>query len=419
VLVGQGPPVPLEDHAVRRLIGQDLVRTLPRRDVEIRDTKVPGFVIRCRKSGSHSYRVQLRRGAWETLGPVGILTPHDARELAQTKLAQRALAKHGLAEDPTTAGRKAPATLGVYVTQTYGPWVIAHHKTGADTVQRLEAIFADLWDVPLTELSGFAIEKWRTGRFKAGISAATVNRDLAALRGALSRAREWKLVRVHPMIDVKASKVDAREHIRYLTPEEETRLRAALTARDARRRDERARANRWRRVRGYPEWPAYGTYSDHVAPIVLLALNTGCRRGELLALTWGDVNLPAARLTVRAASSKSGLSRVIPLNAEARTVLTSWQPEHAAPASAVFATDDGAALQGLKSSWRALLAAARIQDFRFHDLRHHFASRLVQAGVDLNRLRALLGHADTKMVQRYAHLRDEDLAAAVAVLGRA
>ena len=72
----------------------------------------------------------------------------------------------------------------------------------------------------------------------------------------------------------------------------------------------------------------------------------------------------------------------------------------------------------IKKAWAAILTDAGIADFRFHDLRHHFASRLVQAGVPLNTVRELLGHADLKMTLRYAHLAPQDTASAVERLVR-
>lgn len=149
-----------------------------------------------------------------------------------------------------------------------------------------------------------------------------------------------------------------------------------------------------------------GAYADHLTPVVVLAMNTGLRKGELLALNWSDINLQARMLTVRPENAKSGKQRHVPLNIEAMTVLRTW-------ASQVGDSGSVFGIASIKSSWGTLLTTAEVENFRFHDLRHHFASRLVMAGVDLNTVRELLGHADLTMTLRYAHLAPEHLAAAV------
>ncbi len=152
-------------------------------------------------------------------------------------------------------------------------------------------------------------------------------------------------------------------------------------------------------------------YVDHLTPVVLTAMNTGMRRGELLSMTWADINWEAKMLTIRAESAKSGRQRHIPLNVEAMEVLQRWAGQAGERrAGKVFDVTD------IKKGWGKLIANARIEEFRFHDLRHHFASRLVRAGVDLNTVRELLGHADITMTLRYAHLAPDTLAAAVAKL---
>jgi integrase len=229
---------------------------------------------------------------------------------------------------------------------------------------------------------------------------------------------------VSPLARIRPLRLDRRGVVRYLSADEERRLREALDARDARRRGERESANVWRRQRGYSEWPSLPRYTDHLTPIVLLALNTGLRRGELFGLRWSEIAVGRAMLTVRGEGAKNAQTRHVPLNTEAVDIVRTWREcvaslnpgevrEH------VFAGTDGdRPLADLKKGWAPVVRAAAIGHFRFHDCRHHFASRLVQAGVDLNTVRELLGHSDMKMVLRYAHLAPENTAAAVAKLVR-
>ena len=118
---------------------------------------------------------------------------------------------------------------------------------------------------------------------------------------------------------------------------------------------------------------------------------------------------------IRGDNAKSGKTRHVPLNAEASTTLQYWKADVAA-SEWVFPGRDGERLKGIKTSWKSVLQKATIRDFRWHDLRHHFASRLVMKGVDLNTVRELLGHSDLSMTLRYAHLSPEHKADAVAKL---
>lgn len=146
--------------------------------------------------------------------------------------------------------------------------------------------------------------------------------------------------------------------------------------------------------------------------MTLLVMNTGLRRGEVFELTGKDVDLQGRNLTVRAAYAKASKARHIPLNDEAMSVLRVW----AQGEGLVFPGKDGQPMTDVKKSWASLMDSAQIEDFRFHDLRHHFASKLVMVGVDINTVRELIGHADIKMTLRYSHLAPEHKAEAVARL---
>jgi integrase len=388
---------------------------LPAVDADIWDRKQPGLVLRTRQSGAHSWRVHLGRGRWLTIGKLTDLTCDGAREVAQGKLGDQAHGIDLLAEKRRGAGM----TFTTFVDERYKPWAVAHLKHGQAAVDRILAHFKDLFgNKPLAEIIAFSVERWRSSRLKGddAVKATTVNRDLAQLKACLSKAVEWGLLAEHPLRRVKLAKTDRGATVRFLDVAEERRLRAALVARDERRRAERDHANAWRRERQYQEFPTFGTYTDHLTPIVLLAMNTGLRRGELLGLRWADIDLARATLTVRGEGAKSGRTRHIPLNREAVDVLKTWGVK---TGGLVFPGGEGKPMESLKTAWLAVVGkkAANLTKFRFHDLRHHFASRLVQAGVDLNTVRELLGHSDFSLTLRYAHLAAENKAAAVAKIG--
>jgi integrase len=393
---------------MRTTITQDTLKKLPAGPCEIRDTKMPGLILRIRESGHATWTVVYGRGKRETIGKLKALNPEQARTLAQGILGDVA---HG--KDPQAERRKRRAgTLGEFLEHHYEPWVVANRKTGDQLVARIRTAFSEFLTRRLGDITPFALETWRTKRRRQGREDTTINRDLDALRAALSKAIEWGVLTEHPMKKVKRTKVDARGRIRYLDADEEQRLRQALRDRDQARRDGRDRFNQWRKDRGYKSIGDLGIYADHLTPIVLLAMNTGLRRGELLALRWADIDGVTQVLSVRGITAKSGLTRHVPLNSEARQVLKTWQA--CSPTQdLVFPGPNGKPMFSLKTAWMKLARAAKLSDFTYHDLRHHFASKLVMAGVDLNVVRELLGHSNIGMTLRYAHLAPEHRAAAV------
>jgi integrase len=380
------------------------------REFEVRDETLSGFALRVHPSGRKTYVVNFGRGKRYTVGTTEIWKLVEARAEARTQLL-----KAGQGKDPRVERRKAKArTLGQYLDQVYEPWAVSHLRTGAYQVKRVRAAFADLLTLKLGDVTAWLIEKYRSKRLRAGITAGTVNKDVGALRAALRRAKDWGLVAEHPLAAVKPLREDRSGRVRYLTAAEETRLRDALDAREERIRRARDRANAWRRERDYRELPDLRAvaFADRLKPLVLVALNTGCRRGELFNLTWRDVDLGTAVLTVEGRGAKTTQTRHIPLNAEALDVLTGWRRQCPGEGLA-FPGDDGGRLDNVNKSWRGLLTAAGVRDLRFHDLRHSFASGLVAAGVDLYTVSQLLGHSDLKMTARYSHLSPEKKRAAV------
>jgi integrase len=140
------------------------------------------------------------------------------------------------------------------------------------------------------------------------------------------------------------------------------------------------------------------------------------RRGELFDLKWSAVNFVTKTITVAGDTTKTIETRHIPMNQEALSTLKTWKGQSDG-VGYVFPSAAGGRLEDAKAAWLRLLERANIEGFRWHDMRHDFASRLVMAGVPLNTVRDLLGHADIKMTLRYAHLAPGTKAAAVDLIG--
>ncbi|MFE8032031.1 phage integrase [Thiohalocapsa marina] len=388
---------------------------------EVADTDTPAFRLRVSTNGIKTYILLYRnsenRQKRLTIGRYPDLTPEQAREITAKKLAEVALGSDP-AETKKAARKEAErakaATLDGFLKQ-YEPWLTGHRKDGAASIKRIRACFSDWMDKPLAEITPWLVDKWRKERREQGRAASTINRDLSALKSLLSTAVEWETIEQHPLTKLKPVKVDTKGKVRYLSPEEEAALRAALEAREQRKAEQRDNFNEWRKARKLATLPQRSGYADHLQPLVLLALNTGCRRGELFGLEWRDIDLDLRTLTVRGVNAKGGTTRHIPLNAEALAILTQWRKQQPGD-GLLFPGKEGERLDNINTAWRKLVKDAGLVAFRFHDLRHTFASNLVMAGVDLNTVRELLGHGDIAMTLRYAHLAPGHKAAAVELL---
>lgn len=386
----------------------------------LHDARVPGLSLRVLPSGVKSWCVTWARNRDLALGKYPIVTLEAARAKARAKLAEAD--QHGAPLAVIEAARPNGGrvlTLRQFVEGDYRTWARHELKRGQEAVNRVLSVFESLAETPLPEVDRKSVEGIITERRAAGASKATTNRDLTGIKAVLSKAVEWHLLDAHPLAGVKPSKVTSGNVVRYLSKAEEERLRDALVKREASRRAHRESGNAWCKERGgdgRPLWPADG-FTDHLMPMVLVAMNTGLRRGELFGLRWADVNLVGKVLTVTADTAKSQKTRHVPMNSEASDVLTRWKKQGGGD-GLVFPSPGGGRFDNIQSSWEALTADAKLVDFRFHDLRHDFASKLVMAGVDLNTVRELLGHGDIKMTLRYAHLAPHKLADAVARIER-
>ena len=220
---------------------------------------------------------------------------------------------------------------------------------------------------------------------------ATVNRRLATLKNMFTKAKDWKMVGDSVSKEVHQVKLKKEENRRdrFLSKEEIGCLLAACGT-DAKQK--------------------------HLRPMIVFALNTGCRKEEILSLRWQNVDLRHG--FVNLVKTKNGDSRKIPINSALREMLQGLIRR--VDVEYVFYDHEaGRRYLDIKRSFNTALRKAGITDFHFHDLRHTFASHLVMAGVDIATVSKLLGHKTLAMTMRYAHLAPNHLSKALDALDAA
>ena len=210
---------------------------------------------------------------------------------------------------------------------------------------------------------------------------ASVNREMALLSHMLGKGVEWGMLETSPFKKGKRLMFKENNHrLRFLSePEIEALLKAC---------------------------------TPHLRPIIETALLSGMRRGELLSLKWEQIRNGFIYLT----ETKSGKARQIPINVRLAEVFKEVRRKNHLKSEYVFCDSQGRRFYEVKRSFTSACRRAGVEDFRFHDLRHTFASRLVMRGASLRAVQELLGHADLKMTMRYAHLSQEHLRDSVNLL---
>jgi integrase len=233
----------------------------------------------------------------------------------------------------------------------------------------------------LHEITPHLIERFKSDRTKEGVSPATVNRQLATLKCLFNRAIAWKkFSEANPVCAVRLFK-ENNQRKRFLEKDEITKLLAQC--------------------------------HGHLKPMVIVALNTGMRRGEILGLKWRDLDINKSAIYLR--NTKNGEPREVPINEQVKTALIAV-PKHP-DSEYIFHKKDGSPVKDTKTTWLKAIKRTGINDFRFHDLRHTAASHLVMSGIDMLTVASILGHKDLKMTQRYAHLSTNHRQRAVEILG--
>lgn len=218
----------------------------------------------------------------------------------------------------------------------------------------------------LDAITPMLVEHYKNRRREDDMAPATVNRELACLKHMFTLAQRDRLLVENPVRDVRLFRVD-NEITNVLSNEDEVKLLEAA--------------------------------APHLKRIVVCALDTGMRLGEILALTWRQVDL--SRGVIRVEHTKSGKPREIPISDRLRGTLG----RASAHDESVFLGPQGVGVASVKTAMNAALRRAGLANrkYRFHDLRHTFATRLIEHGVDPFTVQELLGHQSITTTQRYAH----------------
>ncbi|MEX0429799.1 tyrosine-type recombinase/integrase [Spiribacter insolitus] len=370
----------LTAEAVRRVLAQP-PRHRPRLYA---DPVTRGLYLEVRPSGGATwyfrYRDLVNRTRMYRINAVERCSVDEARE--EVLRLRRHVDDGG---DPMTERRcaRGPATLEEFIRETYLPHVRSRKRSWRSEVSLIERhLLPTFGDRPIRSISGADVVRWQEERLQAGYAVGTCNRLLVQLCHIFNCAIRWGILAdgTNPTEGVKPL-TGEKKHERYLSPDEVARLLAVL---------DNAR-------------------NVQLADIIRLLLVTGARKREVLDARWEFVNLEDAILTVP--RSKSGKPRHIVLANEAIEVLHRQPREPDNPW--VFPNPrTGRPFVTIYYGWDTIRRRAGLSDVRLHDLRHSFASFLVNSGRSLYEVQVLLGHASPQTTMRYAHLSRDSLRSA-------
>lgn len=246
------------------------------------------------------------------------------------------------------------------------------------SLKRLLPFFGDM---SISAISSETVENYILERSAAGAKPATIYNEYTLGRRMFNVARKkWKWTRDNPFADVQFTELLKMDNERYVwlnVKDEATLLEHSI---------------------------------DWLKDIITFAIHTGCRRGEILAMNWRtNINMHQRLVTIKA--SKGGRNKVIPMSDTLYEMM-----RQRAKVQEIKGTVFPVKVTAMKDAFERAVKKAGLDGLRFHDLRHTFATRLVQAGVDILAVQKMMGHSTLKMTARYAHHYPESLRPTVRAL---
>jgi integrase len=259
----------------------------------------------------------------------------------------------------------------------------------------LEGIRRELGHLFVREVDGAAVHGWHRGRMDGGLSAGTAVRHFNVMHHMMEKASSiWSKetgIDRNPADQVEVNRPDDQRE-RYLSPEEIKSLKATLDQKMYRAGTREINRTFYR-----------------LGMIVLIALTTGMRIAEIFGLAWSDLRYGEGLIAVRS-KLKGGKIRYVPMTPELAAELRKYPV--VIGEEVLFPAKQGAkgCRQRIEHSFETILTLAGIEEFRFHDLRHTFASWYMMNGGDLYELAKILGHSNIRMTERYAKLGKKHIA---------
>jgi integrase len=235
-------------------------------------------------------------------------------------------------------------------------------------------------DLKISRIRVYDVERYQAKRMAEGRKPGTINKEVTCMKAMFNKAVSWDKLRINPIKAVRQLKVN-NVIVRFLSLAEMNKLIECS--------------------------------APYMRDIIIFALNTGMRRGEILGLDWKDVDFENRFIAVR--DTKSSEDRKIPMNSTLADLLTPLKKTE----GKVFLGRGGVGMKDVKKGFHRTMKDAGIKNFRFHDLRHTFASHLVMNGIDIVTVKELLGHKSLEMTLRYAHLSAQHKSLAVEHLAKA
>ena len=349
--------------------------------IDLYDTLISGFIVEVRSSGSKTYFLRYRdkhgKQKQYKIGDTKSLTFEQARHAAQTLRARVVLGEDLSAEK---AALKNVPTFDAFASERYMPYVKGYKRSwDTDDSYLRNHLLPKFGRMHLDEITTSDVIAFHHGMRAQGYAAGTCNRAVIMVRYMFNLAKKWSIegAATNPAIGLPLFEENNKRD-RYLKPEEVKRLYEALQLSE-------------------------NTQLKYIVPLLLL---TGCRKRELLNAKWEhfDVERRAWRIPI----SKSGKARHVPLSSDVVNLLSQVPRFEGCP----YLVPNPKTLVPYVTvywAWNTVRTNAGLADVRMHDLRHSFASFLVNAGRSLYELQNILGHAQLITTQRYAHLSQNTL----------